>query len=192
MHTKLADYLKDNSTIITPSRRLASSLLTQANQHYQMKDKAWTTPHIFALSDWLQAVWQQLEIQGVVHKQLLDPTQSLLAWTSIIRSFAISKKLLNVSVTAKTAAAAWGLLHQWLVVDSWHQQPLTLDQETFRDFASAYEKWLQSQNALDSYELASAIQPYFTSEYQTAWQRVSKVKIVVFYGFEEISPQIKQ
>ncbi len=192
MHTKLADYLKENSTIITPSRRLASNLLNQANSHYAKNERAWATPHIFALSDWLEAIWQQLEIQGVLEKHLLDPSQSLLIWTAIIRSFAVSQKLLNVSVTAKMAAQAWGLLQQWRVMDSWYEHPLTLDQETFKTFADAYEEWLINNNALDSYELASAVQPYFASEYQSAWQRVSPIKMIVLYGFEEISPQIKQ
>jgi ATP-dependent helicase/nuclease subunit B len=192
MHSKLADYLKDNSTIITPSRRLASHLLNQANSYYAKNERSWSTPKIFALSDWLEAIWQQLEIQGVLDKHLLDPSQSLLVWTAIIRSFAISKKLLNVSVTAKMAAQAWGLLQQWRVIHSWHEQPLTLDQETFKTFANAYEEWLINNNALDSYELATAISPYFANDYQSAWDRVSKVKIVVMYGFEEISPQIKQ
>lgn len=192
MDNKLVDYLKDNSTIITPSRRLAGSLQTQANAYYGKSDRVWSSPRIFALSDWLLAIWQQLEIQGVLQKQLLEPSQSLLVWTSLIRALPIGKKLLNVPVTAKMAAAAFGLLQQWLVKDSWHEEPTNLDQETFKQFATAYQKWLDDNQAIDNNELASVIQPYFTAEYQSAWQRISPVKIVVFYGFEELSPLLAQ
>ncbi|MGE3317752.1 MAG: PD-(D/E)XK nuclease family protein [Candidatus Berkiella sp.] len=192
MDNKLVDYLKDNSTIITPSRRLASSLLAQANHHFAKSEQVWPTPAIFALQDWLHALWQQLEIQGSVQEQLLTPAQSLLVWTSIIRSVAIGPKLLNVPITAKMAQQAYGLLQEWGVTESCFDLPLNVDQETFKEFALKFQQWLTQHQAIDSHQLISAIQPYMTQEHHVAWHRVSPVKIVAFYGFEEITPATQQ
>lgn len=192
MDNKLVEYLKASSTIITPSRRLAGSLLTQANHDFGKTQGVWPTPSFFALSDWLQAIWQQLEIQGFLQQQLLQPSQALLAWTAVIRGFAISHKLLNVNMTATSAMQAWGILHDWCVIDTWHETPLNLDQETFKAFADAYQEWLNAHCAIDSAQLLSTIQPYLSATYQVAWQRVSPKKRLVFYGFEEISPNLQQ
>ncbi len=192
MDNKLVEYLKASSTIITPSRRLAGSLLTQTNSYLGKTQGVWSTPSFFALADWLQAIWQQLEIQGFLKQQLLQPSQALLAWTAVIRSFAISHQLLNANMTATIAMQAWGILHDWLVVDTWYETPLSLDQETFKEFANAYQEWLNTHHAIDSAQLLSCIQPYFSTAYQVAWQRVSPVKQLVFYGFEEISPSLEQ
>lgn len=193
MDNKLVKYLKDNSTIITPSRRLASSLQSQAQGYFGQNARVWPTPSIFALQDWLESLWQQLEIQGVLTLQLLSSTQSLLVWTSLIRKVPIGNKLLNVSITAKMAAAAWGLLQQYPEANTlWHEADTNLDQDTFKEFAKVYEEWLREHNAIDSQQLISQIQPYLTDDYREAWQRVSPVKLLVFYGFEEITPQLQQ
>lgn len=192
MDNKLVDYLKDNSTIITPSRRLASSLLAQANRYFRDAEKVWPTPSILALQDWLQAIWQQLEIQGYLQQTLLTSEQSLLVWTSIVRKMPIGTKLLNVPVTAKTALQAFGLLTQWGVENTWFDTPLNVDQEAFKEFALMYQQWLTTHQAIDGHQLMSAIQPYFAEAYRDAWQRVSQVKILAFYGFEEITPMQQQ
>ncbi|HRE31227.1 MAG TPA: hypothetical protein PLD88_04565, partial [Candidatus Berkiella sp.] len=192
MDQNLIAFLKERGTLITPSRRLASSLLKQANTHYGQQDSVWLTPRIFALQDWLLAIWEQLEIQGSIDKQLLTPVQSLLLWVTVIRSLPVGKSLLNISATAKMANQAWGLLHQWLIQDSWYQESFNVDQHTFHEFAAHYQQWLNDHHAIDTAQLVGTLQTYLTASYQGAWQRISPEKKLIFYGFEESYPLLEQ
>jgi len=175
---ELVDLLLKGAVCITPTRTLARSLARQVNLDLAKKQKAWSTPKISALDDWLLALWGAFETKGKTCVELLTLQQALLCWQTVI---AQSKSgFFEVRAMAKMAWQAWVQLQQWqvaigdLVIDN-------ADQATFQQWATHYQTWLNSRKLIDSTQLPKAL---------LALMAARQGGVVVLYGFERLVPLI--
>ncbi len=188
MNTELVKFLANSATLIAPSRRHASRLRQDVNAALAKTQRVWSTPHIFALEDWLHALWDQLEMTGAVGQLLLTQTQALLRIEEIISESDSGKGLLRQHLAAKTALEAWNNLHQWLIEDHIEQIPENIDQGAFQEWALTYREWLQENHYIDNAQLVSVLLPFLLETDNKALQSVSPSKCLILYGFEDLSP----
>lgn len=173
--------------VVTPNRRLASFIKEQASQQVECNKKVWETLPAFALQDWLLSLWEHLELRGYLSLQLLNKTQALLRWETIIQGSETGKALFQSYATAKLAMEAWTTLHQWQATDLLAQQSDSLDESTFQEWATAYQEWLKEKQCLDDAQLIGYIIALLKRHGAQLFQHY-ECKKVVLYGFEEFSP----
>lgn len=191
MDPKLVKYLEKGATLLTPSRRLGARIRQETNSILAQQHNAWATPIVYALDDWLVALWQQFEIDGLVEHQLLSTMQSLLRWEYIIRHFEGTKPLLRPIDAAKTAFEAWGLLSQWQALHILEDKPENLDHATFIEWAREYQVWLEKEQYVDAMMLPREVLSLYLN-YPQSTTRISPTKTLILYGFEELSPFFKE
>ncbi|MBI2792884.1 MAG: PD-(D/E)XK nuclease family protein [Gammaproteobacteria bacterium] len=192
MNSILVPHLHNNATLLAPSRRLAASLRENVNAQIAHSEQVWVTPRIYALDDWLHALWDQFEIEGIVDKLLLNQTQVLLRFEEIIAQSDIGKTLLRQHQAAKTAVEAWNNLHHWLMPNIIYQPPENIDQNAFGQWAIAYKQWLQDNQFVDSTNLSQTLLPLMIDNNEKIIERVSPTKELILFGFEELSPLLSQ
>ncbi len=97
--------------VITANRRLASHLQHQFEQAQREQDKAWLTPAILPLSNWLTNLWAHLGRPQL----LLDSVTRLWVWQGILKEFTNEAPLLDYQRAAELAQEAWQYTHQWKI-----------------------------------------------------------------------------
>lgn len=190
MDKELVSFIKKLTTIITPSRRLAAHLRQEIILELSQEKGAFETPPIYALEDWLLALWDQFEIRGMISEQLLTKVQSLLRWEYIIQQ--ANPTLLRPHTAAKTALQAWTNLHHWLVSETLERPPENIDQATFQTWAHTYRSWLQENHYVDDLQLCPKLGEFLKAQCNSVISGISPVRSLVLYGFEELSPLYEQ
>ncbi|MBS0290497.1 MAG: PD-(D/E)XK nuclease family protein [Proteobacteria bacterium] len=189
MESKLVELLKNSATLLVPSRRLGASVRSTVNGIFAQSEKIWDTPRIYTLDDWLQALWDQFEIAGLVTQLLLTSTQSLLQFEDIIARSPAGKSLLRQFQAAKIAQEAWHHLHFWLTTETIAQPPENCDQAAFQAWAKEYQTWLDINQFVDKEKLPQILLPWLLdTKYQNIISHVSLHKVIILYGFEELPP----
>ncbi|MBS0288294.1 MAG: PD-(D/E)XK nuclease family protein [Proteobacteria bacterium] len=188
MELSILNNLKNKTTLITPSRRLAASARSLANQQFKECAITFTTPAIFALADWQKALWDQFEIEGLVNHLLLTPTQSLVLFEEILSNNESGKSLLRKHQAAKTALQAWDILNHWLCEDIIYNSTDNIDHRAFNAWSLDYVDWLKQHEAIDHSLLTKQLLILLESEHENIIKRVCETKSVILYGFEELSP----
>ncbi|MBN9287540.1 MAG: hypothetical protein BGO43_04385 [Gammaproteobacteria bacterium 39-13] len=189
MDNELVNLLKKSATLITPSRRLAAYVRQEVGRQLAEKG-AFETPIVYALEDWLHALWDQFEIRGMIHQQLLTKAQSLLRWEYIIQD--ANPTLLRPHTAAKTALQAWTNLHHWLVSEVLDEPSENIDQATFQTWAQSYCQWLEENNFIDTVSLCDTLSVFLTNQHKNAIKSISPTFSLILYGFEEMSPLYEQ
>ncbi len=190
MDISILNNLKNEATLIVPSRRLSTSVKAQVQKEYAKSASAWQTPLVCSLDDWLQALWEQYEIQGVTKQLLLSPMQSLLAFEDIIAKSQSGKTLLRQHQAAKTALQAWHQLNHWLCEDTLNDEPENVDQAAFKEWAQTYQAWLNDNHCIDQTLVVGQILNLIEQCDDAIIKRISPIKILYLYGFEELSPKV--
>jgi ATP-dependent helicase/nuclease subunit B len=124
--------ISNNDIIITVNRRLSSHLKRQFEQQQFAQRKAWSSPEILPLSQWLEKLWANHYPDGV----LLDNLGCALAWQKIVGEDSLNYPLLDMKRAAKQAEEAWRLLQEWLV-------PLDSMSHTDSEDVAAFLRWAQ-------------------------------------------------
>lgn len=184
---KILNGLNNKATLIAPSRRLSASLGEAIYAHLAKTQSVFETPPVYALNDWMHALWDQYEIEGETNKVLLQPLQSLLRFEYIISHHPASKGLLRPHQAAKTALLAWENLHHWQSENIIFEQTDNIEEATFGAWAREYQAWLIQNNALDETWLIKALLSLLSSKPDIS-KRISKSTNIILYGFEELSP----
>ena len=92
MHDNLLKYINNNTTIVTPNRRLAINLRQEFDLCQKNSGKnAWPSIDILPISSWIKRTWQDC----CSDKILLNEHQTRVIWQNIIADSANGKLLLN-------------------------------------------------------------------------------------------------
>lgn len=158
--------------------------------HAQSQDQAknhqtWETPKVLSLGDWLQSLWDALEMRGDVTQLLLTPTQAVFQWETLIRASERGERLLKSFDTAKTAYRAWELVHQWCLEKDFRAACENVDHETFVMWADQYAAWLEQNQFIDQPSLPSHI-------LQSVQALLPSHTQITLYAFDSITPQFRQ
>jgi probable DNA repair protein len=183
MFSKLLSQLElKNSLLLTPNKRLATRLHNEFAQ--QQTQATWKTPQIFALSSWLEELWQQLLIQGDTKgKILLTSLQAQSLWQQIISKDS-AENLLNIAATTFNAQQSYQLLKQWLIELDNPRLITTPEHQLFQQWARAYEQHCLNKQFLDPAELT-----HFISE-AIKQQLINTPKHITLVSFADLRPDL--
>jgi ATP-dependent helicase/nuclease subunit B len=183
--TQLFEAITQQTTVLTPNRRLAATLykLFNAYQTEQGK-KIWFTPDILPAASWIQRQWSDYTAKNFLPAPLLlNSTQERFLWEKTIAESKQSESLLQVAETAELARAAWGLLRQWQVD---LQQPVFKSAEDYiamLQWAEQFQQYCMAQNYLDSASLIEALIAAISNK------EIKPTHQILLIGFTELSPQ---
>lgn len=180
----LFNLITPNTTLLTPNRRLAATLLNQYNQLYiQQQKTCWKTLDILPLPSWLQRLWNEFsatEIKGMPY--LLSANQKSILWQMILNTSAQSDGLLQINETAKLAESAYELLKLWEVNFKDPILSSTEDGYVFQEWAKQFKKICQKNNWMDNTDLADIIKENLIE------RKIIAPEKIILVGFTEISP----
>lgn len=147
MYQWLTEAAKNNSVVITASRRLARVLNAEfAKQQLVLGHKAWISPNIRFLDDWL------LSIVNSVHETLpiaLHAHASTVIWERCLKG-QTGDLLLNLGGLVRQSGQSWQRLHDWQVsVDQVSGSARGEDEQLFALAARKYRAVLEDHNWLD-------------------------------------------
>lgn len=182
LQNDIVNHLSSGGIVLVPTRRLASRLIDEFNQLCAKNAVVWRAPCVFSLEDWSLSLWQALEIEGKITKQLLTPQQSSWCFEEIVQAFS-AESLLNISSTAKIGYSAWELLHHWLLLEDCYFTPENEEEEAFLLWVKQYQIWLNQHDLLDNAQLIKHLLPLLE-----AYPKQS----LLLYGFEELTPRYER
>lgn len=181
---EIFEKLKPNTTIITPNRRLTSSLLT-SYQIYQITKKklCWTTLDILPYQSWIQRTWESIAITHMnLHQTILSNHQEQTIWENIIKQSPKNESLLQLSATAELARSAWGTLKQWEVDIQHAMFGMTEDSLAFQEWALTFLEHCENNCWMDFNTLVSKIIDFIKNKMVTLPDEI------IIAGFTELSP----
>lgn len=179
--------LTPDTLILTPTRRLASTLQT----HYTAFQAAqgvsvFETPHILPLNTWIAQCWDNFSLSGQTTQTLLSDPQASGLWETIIRDSTWGEHLLNISSCADTAWQAWQILKTWQQSIADESFSNTEDTRAFLGWAQAYEQRCQEQAWTDTACLPENCLALWAENPATL------PKKFILIGFDEITPVYQQ
>lgn len=184
---ELFTQLNPQTTIVTPNRRLAATLLKNYNLFQSANHNAcWERLDILPFSSWIQRLWQEycaanLEISPLI----LTTQQEQVLWEEILHQSPTNDALLQLSATAELAKTAWGILKQWQVNPELTHIELTEDSSAFQLWAQQFQSICTKNHWIDNNTLMDLV-----SE-KIAAQKIHLPKHLILTGFTEYSPQQK-
>jgi ATP-dependent helicase/nuclease subunit B len=170
---------------LTAKDRLARWLLFRYDrQKSQSGFKVWEKPAIYSFDEWVRQAW----LQSWPDQYVLTELQSKHLWQKIIREDSATSELslLHIQGAARHAFKAHQLIFKYrLPEDPAGFNNYTKETQTFRKWMTRYQKQLKEWRALDPAELLDAV---------SAGMADGKIPLpgeIIFQGFDEITPQLK-
>jgi len=174
-----------DSLTLTVNSRLARWLLFHYSQQQSLAGhQVWKKPAIHSMDEWMRQVW----LHSWPDQYILTELQSKHLWQKIIREDPATPdlNLLHVQGAASHAFKAYQLIRQYhLPEDPAGFNNYTEETQTFRRWMTRYQKQLKEWRALDPAELLDAIID------RMKHGRISLPEQIVLYGFDEITPQLR-
>ncbi len=191
---KLLDGDAEQTSVVTPNRRLASALKREYDMaQKQLGKRVWATLDILPLPTFLERVYRALSLTdgGAGLPQLIDASHSQLLWEQVIRKSAVSEHLLMVSATAGQALAAWQLAHAWQLLPRLKAFPLHEDGQVFLGWATRYQTLTRERNIIDAAMLPETLANLLTARRTgtpTAREHLLPRRLFTA-GFDIVTPQ---
>ena len=180
--------IDENTTVLTPNRRLAATLHQEYQQYQHQNGRTvWQTPDILPLQSWLQRLFHDCTHQSFdPFPLLLNDIQERFLWGQVLSSINNVQELLQVSKTIDVIQSAFGLIQQWQID---LQNPLfdtTADYQLMRQAALRFEQHCQKK-----FFLAVSSLPDFLI-LTINKKKIIPAKRLILAGFTEISPQLNK
>ncbi len=169
---------------MTANNRLAREI----GRHYAVWQgerglEVWERPSILPWSAWQQGLFYELVELGVVDLSLLSAYQARLLWEDVIRHEAGGGGILRPGAAARTAAAAWRLIHAWCISHGELEAEATAESEGFLTWANAYLKRCRHRRWFDEARLPDLLSEHFEGG------GLSPPERLILAGFDEFTPQ---
>ena len=186
-YTKLFELIDNQTTVLTPNRRLSATLHKLYQQHQiEQKNYSWLTPDILPVSTWIERLWHHYTAtQFDTPPILLNTVQEQFLWESILLNAKESAALLQASETADIAKTAWNLLKQWQIE---LHHPLFASAEDYaalHQWAKQFLAVCRENNWIDAANLPDAVLSKIKSN------AIKPPAKIILIGFTELSPQLK-
>lgn len=179
----LASQCHDNTIIITPNQRLKTYLLNEIEATFY--DSAWTTPKLLSLSEWLTETYQSYIFQKETNPLLLSQIQAHYILQQITSTEADSF-ISNIQTITDKLFSAWEYLKLWNIPIDEIKQYTQEDYQWFIRVAAQFEKHLTQHKYITPAQL-----PDFLLK-NLAWMKQITTNQLLFFGFDEITPQISR
>lgn len=177
---EVAHVLARSGTVLTGNQRAARTLnLAFARDRRAAGHTSWQPPAIFAWDTWTANLWHQLLVEGIATRLLLNNTQELQIWRSIIAADSTHASLQSIESLAAMASSAWQLLCQYRGQSRLRDLGVSEDTRTFQGWAQAFNFRTKSDAYLSSSELESAL--------ATQAKNLPAAELLLL-GFDHITP----
>jgi len=165
--TELFRDLEQGGRAVAATRRLTRQV-EQRFAGWKARDgaRAWPTPRVRALDDWLREIWQACFEDAPGCPRLLSEDQEQLMWEQVIRRDAAGEDqaMLQPADTARTARQSWNRIHEWRL--DWQRMRVqrSADTDAFLRWAGAVRQTLDERRWLTAAEL-----PGYLAAHPDAW-----------------------
>lgn len=150
--------LERGGTILTGNQRAARTLRLAFDRQARAGGRtSWQPPRIFAWDTWTAQLWQQALIAGTADKLLLNRSQELQLWRSIISADPQWASLQTTDSLANMAAGAWQLLCAYRGQSQLRSLGVSEDTRTFQRWAQAFIRRCKSDAYLSPSEIEHAL-----------------------------------
>lgn len=156
---ELFEQITQNTTIITPNRRLSATLLKRYHQYQIAKGKVtWQTLDCLPLQSWILRLWDEIQSEQMDSNALiLSQQQEQVLWENILKNSPTNDTLLQLSATAELAKSAWSILKQWRVDFTHPLLDMTEDSRAFQQWAEQFHLLCSQNNWLDTNSLIDKV-----------------------------------
>ena len=183
---KLLEKIASGAVVITGNARLASYLLKHYDKWMLEKGhKAWQTPDIISWSAWLGRTFNEhyFHNKEFYNSTLINDAQERIIWEQIIRDSEVNGPLLQVSATARHAAASWQLSRQWDINLDIEKQYLNDDASAFVTWSEIYRERLKKESWVSLNNIAGSLIELLDQEI------IFQPDHFILTGFDELSAQ---
>ena len=187
----------EQTTVVTPNRRLAAALKREYDQaQRELGKRAWTTPDILPFATFLERTYHLLTVGDSDDNvpRLIDASHSVFIWEQVVRKSDASDLLLLVPAAARQAMSAWQLANAWQLLSPLKVYPLHEDGQVFVAWASRYRQLLREQNLLDQAMLPELLAELLKRRFADAGAMAPLRLPTKFFtaGFDIVTPQQRQ
>lgn len=179
----LQEAAENKGIIITASRRLARALRSDYGQQQLARGhKAWLSPNIRYLDDWLASI---LNTTVGTLPVVLSSYASSIIWERCLQGQA-SDQLLNIAALVRQARQSWRRLHEWRVpLREVSAAARSLDEQLFASAARKYQATLADSDWIDGPQLTGFVSSLLEKH------SIAAPKSVAHAGFDRLSPAIE-
>jgi len=185
----LADALADGGVVVTASRRLSREL-RKVHGELQLASgrKAWPTPDIQFINDWLGQLLECGPIDDPVPLRI-DSQVSTVLWEHCVEKV-FREHLPGISGVVRQCKQTWIRLQDWRVpLQEVQARAAGLEQKLFAAAVRQYCELLSRNSWIDDAGLTDAAIKRVSGN---AWQRSTNVRVrVCMAGFDRISPALE-
>jgi len=154
----LVRLLERGGTVLTGNQRAARTLrLAYDRQRRASGIASWQPPAIFAWETWTANLWHEALLEGTANRMLLNRTQELHLWRSVIASDSRHSSLRTIDSLADLASSAWQLLCAYRGQSRLRDLGVSEDTRTFQRWTQAFILRAKSDAYLSPSELESAL-----------------------------------
>ncbi len=157
MYPWLADALSRGDTVITANRRLTRELRSAYDeQQLDAGKKAWATPDICVVGDWVQALYEDSHANAAEPLRI-NAQSSAVLWERCVREH-LSENLPGFTGLVRQCRQSWARLQEWCVpLNEVAQRASSPEQRKFYKAAKQYCDLLSRHQSLDDAGLAHKV-----------------------------------
>jgi ATP-dependent helicase/nuclease subunit B len=154
----IADHLGRGGAVVTGNQRAARSLRLAFDRNCRANGLAsWRPPTIFAWDTWTAGLYRQALLEGSATRILLNRTQELQVWCSVVEADSQWTSLQTVGSLAAMAADAWQLLCAYRGQQRLKHLGVSGDTRAFQCWAEAFTRRCKTDEYLSAAELDEAL-----------------------------------
>jgi ATP-dependent helicase/nuclease subunit B len=181
-------------TLVTPNERQAATLKRQFNAAQVAQGRAtWVSPDILPISRFVERIFTALthRIPESFQRQLISSDLTLMLWEQVIRQSEPTDALalLSIRETAKNAAAAYRLAHQWQLFSALENYPSVEDSRTWLVWEKRFSEQLKAKKLIT----AATLPDYLRAVLNRLEDKSPLLpKVLMTAGFDIVTPQQQQ
>ena len=186
--TPFTEAIKDNILVITANQRLSAKAIDAWGMQQRTEQQiAWQQPTIYAVNQWVDSLWFQLQTRGDKKSFLpiASKEQERILWHRVTKNCG----KMQTEQLAKQAAAALKNLARWNLSpnDVQKQQHFADEQyQTFIQWSNEYQSLLKKNRLISEEDkINTIINAFYEKQLSTEEQ-------CILIGFDDISPLIQR
>lgn len=181
---EIADVLARGGIVITSNQRAARTLRLAFDWQCRSRGlTTWQSPEIHPWDTWMSSLWRRFVLDGGTDRILLNRSQELQVWRSVISADKQWSSLQTVDSLAAMAADAWQGLCAYRGQKRLRNIGVSGDTRTFQRWAQAFNRRCNTDRYLAAAELEEAL-----SEAVSVGTLTHVVAEVLFVGFDSKTP----
>jgi probable DNA repair protein len=154
----IAEVLSRGGTVVTANQRAARTLRRAFDRQSRAAGRtSWQPPRIMPWDAWVTALWNRLLLEGHTDRMVLNQSQELQVWASVISEDRAWSSLQTVESLAELAAEAWQLLCAYRGQQRLRNAGISEDTRAFQRWAQAFRRRCVADRFITQAELEEAI-----------------------------------